>query len=1132
MKPGQVVGPYIVQDSLTQGAMGELHRARHTTTGEVVALKTVGHAVRANLRGLRREIRALQTLEHPNVVRICDADINASPPWYAMELIDGLPLNKHWSVVPLERRWVTYLGAFADICDGLAYVHGLGLVHRDLKPGNVVLRTSHTVVGEAVVVDFGLATVSAGGIGREQIYKRSEVAGTPQYISPEQVRQGDVDPRTDLYALGCMLYEAVVGRPPFAADVPFVGMLKHVNEQPVIPDEALALVPPQLAELIYALLEKQPQDRPGYASDVRTALAQLGDVGEATRKPTPRTYLHRPKFVGRDDLDERFEAVANWPLAGQGGVVVIRGPAGGGKSRVAIELMRRVQARTDEYLEVLVAQSPNSETSAPLASLRSAFEEIADICAERGARFAEKILGAEGGLLARHLPVLASVPGILAAAPSLVNPDLLEQSTLDAVTATLERMSEQRPLVLALDDVQWADPLTRVWLDRVLVQRPWERSAVVLILVARIDEGADVLQRFAGVDDAIVFDVGPLPDAALAQMVESMTGVDEVPPEFFAALKIDAHGLASRAAQWLAAAVGRGALVRQNGRWRFEGVPIEDADIHDTITATISFEDLLAKRIVSLENEHRALLDLAAVMGPLLRPEVLAHLGESEHGALDDLITDGVLIESGRGGVQFASPELHAVAKGCLGERPRAELHVRAAAILEAVGAPVVEIAHHLALSGWRDEARARLFRAADAAFDAGEWVEAQRRYHAVADLGFRNATSEVIGWARIGILNWRHNDPDAAAGALARAEAACTADAEPLARAELARAKGLLIRGFDPSASMVSLQLARELFASIDEWVDERNVAVEIGNAHCRVGDLESGRLVFTEIHDRAKALSDDEGVAIALASVGATWISSRRYDAAADFLTRAAAKFRQLQTPHRLADALFNLAVCQVDRGRPHEGVEAFREVVALRQAAGDQRGAATAQSALGHALLAAELPTEALVELEGAIEVLDRSEDRMQLAIARGYAGEAHAVRKEFSPAMDHYVQALSIHRALPYSPLEPYIHLEIAKLHRRLGLFEDARVQLDKAAVLEGTDPFLKLTLTVERAFLELATTHESLVDIEALRQALQVMQLPPQSSGARAVFHLEQSLAARASDRQNGELPEHLPVAFR
>src|SRR5690606_1850351 len=126
-----------------------------------------------------------------------------------------------------------------------------------------------------------------------------EIVGTPHYISPEQVQQQPVDARGDLYSLGCILFELIAGEPPFPAPVPIVGMLKHVNEAPAFPEPAKARIPPALAELVLAMLEKRPQDRPGYAEDVRDALAAIAEIDTPTDVPAPRTYLYRPRMVGR-----------------------------------------------------------------------------------------------------------------------------------------------------------------------------------------------------------------------------------------------------------------------------------------------------------------------------------------------------------------------------------------------------------------------------------------------------------------------------------------------------------------------------------------------------------------------------------------------------------------------------------------------------------------------------------------------------------------------------------------------------------------------------------------------------------------------------------------------------------------
>lgn len=1116
------LGPYLLENPLGEGGMSAVVRAHHHVTGQAVALKAVLHEVRSNLHSLRREVRALRSIAHPNIVRIIDDDASGAPPWYAMELIDGLPLHKHWAVVEQSQRWRHYLRAFAGVCDALAHMHGFGLVHRDLKPANVVLRAvKDGRYGDAVLVDFGLATLSGGGLGREFLYKRSEIIGTPHYISPEQVQQEHVDARTDLYALGVMLYEVVVGRVPFPADVPFAAMIGHVNEQPEIPREVLNRTPPQLAELIHALLEKQPRNRPGYATDVRAVLATLGDIGSPAPAPPPRTYLYRPALVGREALGARLREIAS-EASRRGGSVAVTGPAGVGKSRIAIELIRHIHETTNDHVDVLVAEIPNTATSAPLASLRAVFEEMTDICFERGPRFAAYLFGDDASHLARYLPFLEAIPGVAIGAEEHLEPESRDAATIEAISSVLERLAADIPLVIALDDVQWCDPLTRRWLELLPQRRPWDNVPLILITVARDDEP----DRVAGLSMDEQLTVTPLPAAAIHEMVCSMTGIAAIPVDFGDAIQAQAQGLPSRVAQWLTSAVSRGALVRDFGRWRFHGVPVDDAAVHDTVAMSLRMEDLLTERVRSLKGRHRAFMELAIVLGPELRTEVLTHFGESEIAIVDDLVKDGIFVEQARGSVRFVSPELYNSARDALGESTRRELHLRAAAILESLGAPEIEIAHHLARAGWRDESRQRLFRAAAVAFSAGEWAEAERLYRAHADLGFNVVDREVTAWSRLAVLAWRHGRaPDEP---LQKAHDATGNKCGPLALGEYWRARGLLQRATQPEESRESLLRAQQLFAAHGEWLDERDVSIEVGHAHRRLGDLDTARNVFLAVHDLARKRDDQVGVAMTLGAIGATWLAARRYEIAEHFLTRAVARFREGHHPMRLAETLYNLATCELDVGREAEAIRSFHEVAEIRASTGDARGRAIADSSRAGALIAAGHYDDALAVLLGALATLGRQDDPEANAIAHRFTGQAYARMARYTDAMDHFVRALA---SAGSRGSAPFVHLDIAELDRRLGMYEDARLQLEK--VREHTpDAHAALLWQLQCAFLALAQSGSNGVAIDALKQAVQQMQLPPTSLAARQVAVLERAIAMPKEQLLHGEPPDVVPAAFR
>lgn len=1128
----RILGDYRLEAPLSGGAMGDIHAALHVKSGERVALKTVGSPRQLNVRSLRREIRALTSLDHPNVVSIHSWGVSRGLPWYAMELIDGISLQRHLSATMPRERWRKYLPVFIGVCDGLCYMHGVGLVHRDIKPANIVIRDGRgDTLGDAVLVDFGLATVSGGGIGREELYKRSEVVGTPGYISPEQVRQDHVDPRTDLYALGCLLYELVVGTPPFPAEIPFVGMMKHVEEQPRVPDEVLEWVPPALVELILALLEKRPQDRPGYASDVADRLAEIG--GFSHESEPARTYLHRPEFVGRSVLEVEMRSLAeDLAQSKSGEFVVVRGLAGTGKSRVAIELIRTLHVASHGAPEVFVSERLNASTrKAPFAALSSPFTEIADLCLERGAHFTQEFLGQDGVLVGRLVPVIGELPGIGEIEAPQIGAESLEQATLDAATNIFERRAESGPVVLAIDDLQWADPFSRQWLETLMDSRPWERTPLTIIIVGRDDQDGVYLDELCETPGAQTFRVGRLAAAAIADMARSMFGAEELPGDLIKGVTERSDGRPSLVASWLKSAVARGMMVRENGRWRWAGGPAFETEQRDTLVTEISVRELIAQQLELLDPADRSILELVALVGPRLDGDVMEQFGDDELARVDGLVMKDILEDAGGGDVVFASALMHRMLLDGMSTTRRRELHVRAAALMEAVEAPTAEIAFHLARSGWKDEAQMRLKDAGDSAFTRGDWALCAALYVQLLDIGKRNANRSGEAGARLAIALMRRGDAPEAARRLGNAEA-LRDEVDDLVAGRIEFAAGLVakMQGRVEEA-LYSLRRARSVFEELDVWPELRDALVEMGNCRCRRGDFEGGRDFFSQAHDGARARDDEEGVAIALERIGSALVSSRKYRAASHFLSRAAATFSELHARARHADAQLSLAICQNDQGAHPEAQTAARVAAEVRQNIGDARGAARARTVVGHAALQMGEVREACEELEGAIEALRRVGDREHLAVAHGYLGEAYGRLRSFDAAMDQFVEALGIHHTTDHAELEPYVHLEIAKLHRRFGLYFDAEHHLRRAEETAGDDPLFEIALMVQRGHLELARDSRTSVDAALLERKLDKVQLPQNGAPARSVRLLKEARNRDPARLIHGELAPALPPAF-
>jgi len=247
---------YLLEETIGRGASGSVWRGRRRH-GPPVAIKVLHGEYAADPHLVARFLRertVLQGLRHPHLVRIEDIVVEGDILALVMELVDGESLKSRLRRARLPAE--TGLTLLADVARALAYVHSAGVLHRDVKPGNVLVARregrDHALLG-----DFGLAWVPDG----TQLTHESQMVGTPAYLGPEILTDRPVGPATDVYALGVMAYEIFAGERPFAANHPLALMRAHLEDEPARP----AGMPDDLWRVIRACLAKQPESRPGAA---------------------------------------------------------------------------------------------------------------------------------------------------------------------------------------------------------------------------------------------------------------------------------------------------------------------------------------------------------------------------------------------------------------------------------------------------------------------------------------------------------------------------------------------------------------------------------------------------------------------------------------------------------------------------------------------------------------------------------------------------------------------------------------------------------------------------------------------------------------------------------------------------
>jgi Tol biopolymer transport system component len=285
MQPGARLGPYEVIEAIGAGGMGEVWRARDTRLGRDVAIKILPPHVAAQperRHRFEREARAVASLNHPNICALYDIGSERGVDYLVMELLDGKPVK---GPLPLERA----LAVALEIAAALEAAHGKGVVHRDLKPGNILVTRSG-----AKLLDFGLAkTAPPAGVEAatisEVLTAEGVVMGTAPYMAPEQLRGEEADARTDIFAFGLVLYEMLTGRRAFAAATSAELIASILDRDPEPVTRLAPGTPPLLERILRRCIAKDPRDRWQSAGDVRAALQWVVDgLGAAAAAPAPR----------------------------------------------------------------------------------------------------------------------------------------------------------------------------------------------------------------------------------------------------------------------------------------------------------------------------------------------------------------------------------------------------------------------------------------------------------------------------------------------------------------------------------------------------------------------------------------------------------------------------------------------------------------------------------------------------------------------------------------------------------------------------------------------------------------------------------------------------------------------------
>ncbi|MGK4009163.1 AAA family ATPase [Sorangium sp. So ce1036] len=822
------------------GGMGVVYEAFDRERNGRVALKILRNlSAEARLR-FKNEFRSLQDIQHPNLVSLGELHEEEGQLFFTMELIRGVDFVVHARLheegdasprgqpasdgprpaLASSPMWSPYgaaagqqgrikrpfhearlRSALAQLAQGLAAVHAAYKVHRDIKPSNVLVTAEERVV----VLDFGFVA-DAAGQGRERA-----VVGTLHYMAPEQAEGKPAGPEADIYSVGVMLYLTLTGVYPFqTAPKAALDMMRRAEPPP--PSQLVEDMPPDIDALCVDMLRIDPSARPT-ARDVLRRLQVQELIDE------PPVLSQRIGFVGRRGELAALEGAFAEAKMGRVITRFIEGESGVGKSA----LLRRFLERIDEEALVLAGRCYERE-AVPYKAVDELIDALSRHLSRRPAAEVKALLPPNAGLLGTVFPVLRSVPAITEARArrKAIDPPEIRALVFAALRELLGRLAAERPLVLAIDDLQWADADSMALLTEVM--RPFTEADL---------HAASRPGSFAGLDGppSAAAPVDPSRPRAMLLVAAVRTASEASPPRSRQLLGVPAdalghivlHRLSLAEAQELCALLLRDA---RHGRPLSIEAIAEEAGGHplfidallrhrmaqDNDGGPVRLDDVLWARIGRLDARARQLLELVVCAGSPVLTSVAAHAMAADFAeltrALSVLRAANLVRTGGSGQDEFVEPfhnRIRETVMARLDEHASRGWHGRLALALEASGRAELEaLAEHWRAAGDAQRAAGYAVRAGEQAEAAFAFDHAARLYRMAIDLHLGTGAERRLVLAKLGdALSSAGRGAKAAEAYMAASDGAPEAEAIDLGR----RAAESLLRAGYVDAGMAGLR-------------------------------------------------------------------------------------------------------------------------------------------------------------------------------------------------------------------------------------------------------------------------------------------------------------------------------------
>jgi len=606
-------GRYAILKKRGEGGKGVVYKARDTVLNRVVAIKMLKSAVLGEEVYSRfiREAQAVAKLNHPNIVSIYDIGKEDDKLFFVCEFVDGMSLRELMETYPEGKCDIqTVLKVGIDICRALQYAHSQGILHRDVKPENVLI----TEDGTAKLNDFGLAKM----LGQPSLTEEGIIVGTVAYVAPEIALGKDADTRSDLYSFGAVLYEMMTGRPPFLGEDSVKIIFSHIHDYPVSPSKLNPKIPQAFAECIMKLMEKDPAKRYQSAADLLMVLRDIAEVflrevyvpshKPSVVVPSPRSIAAREvQLIDRAEEMNALRGAVDKAVRGEGGLLFLYGEAGIGKTRLTRELGAYARLRG---MQVLYGRCPALFRMDGVPPYVLWSEVIKDFLQDCAPEQLYKVIGYYPGEVCKLVPEIKQKLGTIPQSLP-ISPEHERDRLFEAVSQFIMNISKEAPLLVVLDDLQWTDQTSLLLLH--YLARGVYREPLLLLGAYRdtdIDDRHPLSPVLTELNRERLLQSVPLKRMSLndtSEMVKQILEQDDVPKAFCELVYERTGGNPFFVEEVIKSLKEEGVIFREEDKWKIKEV--------SRIKFPKTVEGVVKARISRLDDECQNLLTMASFVG-------------------------------------------------------------------------------------------------------------------------------------------------------------------------------------------------------------------------------------------------------------------------------------------------------------------------------------------------------------------------------------------------------------------------------------------------------------------------------------------------------------------------------------